>query len=221
MLLLNKMKKEEKMKISPKLKRHIAFTLAEVLITLGIIGIVAEMTIPTLIHDTQEREFKVAWKKVYSTFSQAYLTMKYENTIDWQTNHVTMKNSFKPYFKITADCDTAGDTCWRTDATLRTRNLANSAYLWDFSGRSGIVTADGINIIFNADSTTNGWIIVDVNGDKKPNVLGRDVFGMRFTPVKSFAFNQTEMGTCNPPAKGAVEINYIGLGCSEYYLFNE
>lgn len=209
------------MRISVKFRRRIAFTLAEVLITLGIIGVVAAMTIPTLIQSTQERELKVAWKKVYSTFSQAYLTMKYEDTIDW-TSRKAMKDSFKPYFKIIADCDIAGDTCWRSDATLRTRNLSNTAYAFDFStGYPGIVTADGIDIIFSIDSAVKGWIMVDVNGNKKPNVLGKDVFGMRFTPEKSFPFTQAEMGTCNPPANGSAGVNYTGLGCSEYYVYNE
>ena len=42
---------------------RLAFTLAEVLITLGIIGIVAEMTIPTLMNNVQDQAFKAAWKK--------------------------------------------------------------------------------------------------------------------------------------------------------------
>ncbi len=41
------------------------FTLAEVLITLGIIGIIAAMTIPTLLQNTDEAQLKTAWKKAY------------------------------------------------------------------------------------------------------------------------------------------------------------
>ena len=47
------------------------FTLAEVLITLGIIGVVAAMTIPTLISNTNGAQFKTAYKKALSTLSQA------------------------------------------------------------------------------------------------------------------------------------------------------
>ena len=43
--------------------RKNAFTLAEVLITLGIIGVVAAMTIPTLISNTNGAQFKTAYKK--------------------------------------------------------------------------------------------------------------------------------------------------------------
>ena len=47
------------------------FTLAEVLITLGIIGVVAAMTMPTLINSTQGAQYKTAYKKALSVMSQA------------------------------------------------------------------------------------------------------------------------------------------------------
>ena len=50
-----------------------AFTLAEVLITLGIIGVVAAMTIPTLVSNTNGAQFKTAYKKALSTLNQAVL----------------------------------------------------------------------------------------------------------------------------------------------------
>jgi len=53
--------------------RREAFTLAEVLITLGIIGVVAAMTIPTLISNTNGAQFKTAYKKALSTLNQAVL----------------------------------------------------------------------------------------------------------------------------------------------------
>lgn len=48
-----------------------AFTLAEVLITLAIIGVVAAMTMPTLISNTNGAQFKTAYKKALSVLSQA------------------------------------------------------------------------------------------------------------------------------------------------------
>ncbi len=53
------------------MKKHAGFTLAEVLITLGIIGVVAAMTIPTLMSNTGKAEFKTAFKKVISAVNQA------------------------------------------------------------------------------------------------------------------------------------------------------
>ena len=54
-------------------KSKMGFTLAEVLITLGIIGVVAAMTIPTISHNIQHAVFKNQFKKFYSTFYQAIL----------------------------------------------------------------------------------------------------------------------------------------------------
>ena len=55
-------------------KKKIAFTLAEVLITLGIIGIVAAMTIPTLISNYQEKVLENHFKKSYAMLNQALLS---------------------------------------------------------------------------------------------------------------------------------------------------
>ena len=51
--------------------KRFGFTLAEVLITLGIIGVVAAMTMPTLMNQTQGAQYKTAYKKALSALSQA------------------------------------------------------------------------------------------------------------------------------------------------------
>lgn len=51
--------------------KRFGFTLAEVLITLAIIGVVAAMTMPTLINNTNGAQFKTAYKKALSVLSQA------------------------------------------------------------------------------------------------------------------------------------------------------
>lgn len=52
--------------------KKIGFTLAEVLITLGIIGVVAAMTMPTLVSKYRQRALETAFKKTYSNLMQAY-----------------------------------------------------------------------------------------------------------------------------------------------------
>ena len=47
------------------MKKSLGFTLAEVLITLGIIGVVAAMTMPTLMNSTQGAQYKAAYKKAF------------------------------------------------------------------------------------------------------------------------------------------------------------
>ena len=69
-------------------KRH-GFTLAEVLITLGIIGVVAAMTIPTLISNTNSAKFRSQFKKSLSTVNQAALMSVAQYEFDYAaTDHV-------------------------------------------------------------------------------------------------------------------------------------
>lgn len=55
--------------------KHGAFTLAEVLVTLGIIGVVAAMTMPTLIGNTKPKELEAQFKKAHSMLSQATVSV--------------------------------------------------------------------------------------------------------------------------------------------------
>ncbi len=55
------------------------FTLAEVLITLAIIGVVAALTIPTVVRNYQKQQTVVKLKKVYSVLNQAFNNSQAEN----------------------------------------------------------------------------------------------------------------------------------------------
>lgn len=56
-----------------------AFTLAEVLITLGIIGVVAAMTLPSIIQNKQKKDLEVSFKKSYTNFYNAFNKSKIMN----------------------------------------------------------------------------------------------------------------------------------------------
>lgn len=204
-----------------RIKNLLAFTLAEVLIVLGIIGIICEMTIPTLMQNIQNQTNITLWKKAYSVWSQALMQMQanYTTTI-WNSSTIAMRDSFTPYVKTIKVCDNAGDNCWHSGNTIK--NLTNTSTMNDYSGQPGIVTADGMKIIFAPDTATEGWIMIDVNGNKGPDTQGKDIFGMRFDTTTWIAipFTYSEMGTCVPPAAGSAGAAFIGLGCSTYYLSN-
>src|SRR5574344_2725153 len=89
------------------INRKNAFTLAEVLITLGIIGVVAALTIPTLMQKTQDREAVSKLKKVYSTISNAYnLAVNDEGAPadNWVNTVTQMGDTFMKYLSVTKDC---------------------------------------------------------------------------------------------------------------------
>lgn len=65
------------------MKRLYGFTLAEVLITLGIIGIVAALTIPTLINNYQKKAYIAALQKTYSQTQNAFKLMMADEGVDF------------------------------------------------------------------------------------------------------------------------------------------
>jgi prepilin-type N-terminal cleavage/methylation domain-containing protein len=155
------------------------FTLAEVLITLGIIGVVAAMTIPHLMNEIKDRQFKEAAKEAYSKASQAVQQMKQDEGGDL-SSYYTTGNSFKPvfikYFKVLKDCNWRD--CVSDSATYQQLGQSDSAAMHFWTGQ--FVTNDGVFwAISNFGSSTGNRIsiLVDVNGYQKlPNVYGRDVF---------------------------------------------
>jgi len=166
------------------------FTLAEVLITLLVIGIVASIVIPALIQDAQDAELHTAWKKTYAVFEQATKRLAMDNggTIkSLCSNTDCLKNLYLPYLNYSKNCtiseNDAGE-CW---------HLANEwKYLYGLpypqGSSSSIILTDGNLVDFhysfkdcNSQIGTSeyyrcGVIAVDVNGFKQPNTIGRDVF---------------------------------------------
>lgn len=213
-----------------------AFTLAEVLITLGIIGVVAAMTIPTLMNNIQDMQFKSAWKKEYSTLSQATTQYLQDNsTFLGATNY---SNLLSPYLKVVKYCPTHASTegCWvpsGSDFYLKTAwgykraaipdNSANP----DLGAQHGLILADGTTVstfdVWNASCNLGGacgWIVVDVNGFKAPNTVGRDVFGVwvlkdKITPIGSVLDPVGYIGCGN----GDAAAGDSGYGCSAAYLY--
>ena len=170
-----------------------AFTLAEVLITLGIIGIVAAMTMPSLITAKQEKATISTIKKNYSIFANALLMAQNDNgelytwgiTKDADGLNLVSSN-LKPYLKIIEDCGVGeksdcapGDNGKFKDLTgrKRTEDFSSSDY---YSFRLNDGTAVAIQLktkaecISSESSCMNFYI--DTNGKKYPNTLGKDIF---------------------------------------------
>lgn len=169
-----------------KFYHRIAFTLAEVLIVLGIIGVVAEMTIPTLMNNFQDQVFKTSYKKAYSLAAQAVLQCSADNSFmertGWTdaTNNTANWNAFMAKFKVVKTCD-GGSTplsqCW--DITGEQFNNSSAPV----NANPGFVDASGMAWVqgsSNGYSTITGDVFVDTNGFKKPNKFGHDRFRIYF-----------------------------------------
>ena len=176
------------------------FTLAEVLITLGIIGVVAALTLPAVINNTEKKERQEALKKAYSTLQQALLM--YQNDIGevptkstFNTETGAFKKALLPYFKGAVDCGkgTENSACVYNNVTdgseeyknyTGTSNIVNTGY---FDDGQYIVT-DGVMYFFEnylstgTGSQGNVFVSVDVNGYKHlPNKWGHDLFTFELT----------------------------------------
>lgn len=216
-----------------------AFTLAEVLITLGIVGVVAAMVIPALVENSQDSEYKQSLKKAYSVLSQAYeLIMAYnggsfKNAIAGFSTSDDLKDLFKSELSYKTDCSSAApvNTCFFDYTKVKALNGALISSTWGLNSGPGLVLSDGMMMIFRLDSNTCsgtaptpyttecGWITVDVNGLKQPNTWGKDiyiffVFDDRIRPSIWFKDNWTPTDDCG------VGTNY-GQTCASKYLIND
>lgn len=175
------------------------FTLAEVLITLVIIGVVAAMTMPTLIQNHQKQVWVNQFKKAVSTISQGVQFMLAEEGVEEiaylpgfdkiPSNHPysttefeEIQNLFNKTFKITEIFAPQPENGY----PYKTLSEAPGVGLPDaaIDSMDRILMADGtiwaINFDYFEDTTRVddlGWCVaVDVNGDKGPNKQGRDIF---------------------------------------------
>lgn len=171
--------------------KKIAFTLAEVLITLGIIGIVAAMTLPAVINNSRAKELETQLKTSYSILQQALQMMQADTgMIANQTNYPgqTFGNAFIKYFKQTVKC--SEDNCLVSDmedgvAASTFKDYKNFNRTADLTRGGNMIYDEGKFILTNnmllliESNTPNFGIIltVDINGhNKKPNVYGQDLF---------------------------------------------
>lgn len=173
------------------------FTLAEVLITLGVIGVVAAMTIPNLINNYQKHVIETNLKETYSILQQVMKFTEYDDVTleefpdspqgvkDW------FEKYFQPHLKYSNVCfHTKG--CWQTKGNVKflngsipsadykelglghnnmTISLTNGSYI-NFVGLSSEEAKNSYGI------SENGYIAItiDANGNIGPNVFGKDIF---------------------------------------------
>ncbi len=157
--------------------RKAAFTLAEVLVTLGIIGVVSAMTVPSLMQNYQRQSYLTQLHKVYNEMQQALVQYQTDtNAVNLTeaglTSNVKLRSFIKSYFKVIKECEEL-EGCFASDYKNLNGGSANFAKLKSF------VLASGASIrptLSAGNSDINVYFAVDVNGPKGPNILGRDCF---------------------------------------------
>ncbi len=168
-------------------KYNKAFTMAEVLITLGIIGIIAAMTLPALINKYQEVQFKSAYKKAYADLSNAFqsgfINQEFTRTIKYEEAATEEEfNLMKNKFKVLTDCGNKDiHRCWKKGDTVcgGTCSSGNSDDGIDMdngapydNGSSCFI--DGSGRSWCTFSKSENIYLVDTNGFSNPNRFGKD-----------------------------------------------
>ena len=171
--------------ISLSLKKKIAFTLAEVLITLGIIGVVAAITIPGLINHYKAQRLRTQFLEAYSIVQQVFKQMEADDvSLDPTTYSVEeYPKVFGKYLKGATDCNTSRKKPCFDFRKDHYKNLQGENMPAGFNGLlndgSFLLPNGSLLLIENggADWGSKILVTVDLNGfGNPPDKLGIDVF---------------------------------------------
>ena len=172
----------------PPTKVKFAFTLAEVLITLGIIGVVAAMTIPGLINNYKAQRLKSQFLKSYSTVQQAFKLMQEDDVSMDPTTYdvIGFYKTFMKYLQAPTDCGIGYNTtapCYYTRGNnpKAYKTFANKPASTIFFDDGQIALQDGTLLLFENYHNGRIYISVDLNGvSNPPNRWGYDLFTFQF-----------------------------------------
>ena len=129
-----------------KLQKYFAFTIAEVLITIGVVGVVAAITIPLLIQNSNYKKFTTQFKKSLSTLNQAAISAQAQYDMD--------------YGSLSSDSDPstcASDTFASSNSTmcaLFNSTLAGKSYLGEYGEVKGSIFTSK----YQFTKTTEGFV---------------------------------------------------------------
>ena len=150
------------------------FTLAEVLITLGIVGVVASMTLPTLNNNVQKQTYEAGAKKAYNVISNAVSMYMVDQGVDdlsetpLYNNQDGLRAFVNKYFRVTVDCgnryyNSNGASCFAKDLY----SLDRSAKFDLTKGQcmQVVLVADGMAMCFDSGPIEDAAAGEDTNGD--------------------------------------------------------
>lgn len=162
------------------------FTLAEVLVTIGIIGIIAALTIPSLIAQTQDTEYLIKWKKIFSVITQITDQINADNEL-MDFSLAVGQSRFRGYYetRLNAVKKTQARFLFAPSYAYY-KNTSNSVG-YSASSAPALMLADGTVIFFNslinsctsvvaAETNLCGYMLIDINGTNGPNMYGKDMF---------------------------------------------
>lgn len=163
------------------------FTLTELLMVLTIVGMLAVLTVPILMNNFQNRLFATQIKNFSAEIEQfaqdQLITHKTHDLMDTDFGEPS-KLLTDGHFSIVKICaaDKAKKECWKTTATGNdkvTYKLLNGNNANPTLNNLTVILKNGIMFICSKSQTYSDFIVcrVDLNGNGKPNIVGRDFLG--------------------------------------------
>ncbi len=155
-----------------KFCRKKAFTLAEVLLTLVVVGVISVLTVPTLKNHSDEAKYVAATQKAMSEIAAATSNAElvYGDASNWNFKSSAVKEYYRKAMN-TVPISSGSKTSWER------LNLNGESAKFNPT----FMTADGMawEIHDGGYSCGGGCALVDVNGSAPPNTIGIDIQGFR------------------------------------------
>ena len=179
-------------------KKYVSFTLAEVLLTLGIIGIIAAMTLPSLIKRAERIILIQQFKKAYSNIQNIVELVQVENGMPYDcynkswsltlTQCPEFHRALLSKFQVIQKCNYDDYNChpkYKTkDEVLAAggEEIKDTTCSYIFLASHFYILKDGSFLILNdiGINDHNPFFMIDVNGKKGPNKWGYDLFYLTF-----------------------------------------
>lgn len=204
-----------------------AFTLAEVLITLGVIGVVVAMTIPNLMQKNFEKHAVSKLKKTQSILAQAFKMAEEEygdvegwGLTAWNSDSAALIAEYlKPFLKISVDCGLT-DEDYKCVIKGKYNRLNGTTYDRIYSSDDRyykISLLNGVSLWWRAaaEGDTLIYIWVDINGKTLPNTYGKDLFIFSYENGSILPDGSPNSGH---PAETNCTKNSTGWGCAYYVI---
>ena len=176
-------------------KKLCAFTLSELLLALTIVGVIAVLTVPVIVNNIQNRMFTTKLRNFVTEIEQ----LAQQELIKHRTRNLRNTDFSNPskflsdkHFAIVKSCSsTAKKDCWKITATGKDKVIYKTLNKNNFDNPIG-TTFNTINTIMlkngimfkytyvdnspDLNGGTSALFYIDINGNEKPNILGRDFF---------------------------------------------
>lgn len=202
-----------------------AFTLAEVLITLGIIGIVAALTIPSLITNYKANKLRTQFLKSYSTVQQVFKQMEDDgvslNATDYK--HGTYYKVFAKYLAGVTECGLYGNECYDVSFSCHkylNMNKLKGTGITNHLDDGQLLLSDGTVLMFDNLAGVGSPVLVsvDLNGFKNPpNRFGYDVFTFQLVDenLKTMGDKNTMYADIDKYCSLNSKDKYNGIACAQ------